>query len=87
MAIAAYTLEMWGEDQAVLYLDGIEACCQRIAGNPSLGRKCGDIRRGLQRIEHGSHVVFYREAARGQVVVTRILHRRMLPVRHAIDDE
>ena len=37
-------------------------------------------------LEHGKHVVFYRQE-RGGVLVSRILHQRMLPDRHAIDDE
>ena len=40
---------------------------------------------GLRRIEIGRHVVFYREDA-GGILVSRILHQRMLPERHAIDD-
>ena len=36
-------------------------------------------------MECGQHVVFYREEARG-VLISRILHQRMLPERHAIDD-
>jgi plasmid stabilization system protein ParE len=37
-------------------------------------------------MEIGRHVVFYREDTRG-ILVSRILHRRMLPERHVIDDE
>jgi plasmid stabilization system protein ParE len=33
----------------------------------------------------GRHVVFYREDTRG-ILVSRILHQRMLPEGHAIDD-
>jgi plasmid stabilization system protein ParE len=36
-------------------------------------------------MECGRHVVFYREDA-GGILVSRILHQRMLPERHAIDD-
>jgi plasmid stabilization system protein ParE len=34
----------------------------------------------------GRHVVFYREGTGGNLV-SRILHRRMLPERHVIDAE
>jgi len=40
----------------------------------------------LRRLEHGKHVVFYRQV-RGGIVVSRILHQRMLPDRHAIEDQ
>jgi plasmid stabilization system protein ParE len=37
-------------------------------------------------MEHGKHVVFYREED-GGILVCRILHQRMLPQIQAIDDE
>jgi toxin ParE1/3/4 len=86
LAIGAYTLRNWGEEQAVRYIDGLEACCQMLADNPALGRACDDIRPGLRRMEHGRHVVFYRQAA-GGILVSRILHQRMLPERQGIADE
>ena len=57
-----------------------------LADNPALGRTCDDVRPSLRRMEIGRHVVFYREGIRG-ILVSRILHRRMLPERHVIDDE
>jgi toxin ParE1/3/4 len=86
MNIGAYTLRTWGEDQTIRYLGDLEGCCQMLAGNPALGRTCGEVRPGLRRMEYGRHVVFYREDAEG-ILVSRILHQRMLPERHVIDDE
>jgi toxin ParE1/3/4 len=85
LVIGAYTLRSWGEDQTIRYLDDLEACCQVLSDNPALGRACDDVRPGLRRMECGRHVVFYREDA-GGILVSRILHQRMLPERHAIDD-
>ena len=84
--IGAYTLQTWGEDQAIRYLDDLEACCQMVADNPALGRVCDEVRPGLRRIERGRHVVFYREGA-GGILVSCILHQRMLPERQVIDDD
>jgi toxin ParE1/3/4 len=84
--IARYTMNRWGADQTARYIDDLEACCQQLAGNPDLGRACDDIRPGLRRMEHGRHVVFYRQDAVG-VLVSRVLHQRMLPELHTIDDE
>ena len=86
LAIAAYALGAWGENQAIRYVDDLEACCRMLADNPALGRPCDDIRPGLRRMEQGRHVVFYRQAVQG-VVVSRILHQRMLPERHVMDSE
>jgi toxin ParE1/3/4 len=86
MEIGAYTLRRWGEDQTLRYIDGLEACCQRLADNPASGRPCDHVRPGLRRVEHGRHVVFFRREP-GGILVSRILHERMLPEMHAIDDE
>lgn len=86
LSIGAYTLRTWGEDQAVRYIGDLEACCQMLADNPALGRSCDDVRPGLRRLERGRHVVFYREDA-GGILVSRILHQRMLPEGHVIDEE
>lgn len=83
--IAHYTLRTWGQEQALRYLGELEDCCRRVANRPGLGRACDEIRPGLKRMEHGRHVVFYRPAPSG-IFVCRILHQRMLPQRHPIED-
>jgi toxin ParE1/3/4 len=85
LSIADYTLREWGKTQAARYIDELEVCCEKLADNPALGRACDDIRPGLHRHEHGKHVLFYREE-RGGILVSRILHQRMLPERHTLDD-
>ena len=86
LSIAEYTLRTWGENQTVRYLDELESCCRMLADRPALGRACEDVRPGLRRMECGRHVVFYRKDA-GGILVSRILHQRMLPERQAIEDE
>ena len=84
--IGVYTLRTWGEAQANRYISQLEDCCQRLADNPALGRSCDEVRPGLRRMEQGMHVVFYREEADG-ILISRILHQRMLPAKQDIDDE
>ena len=86
LEIGSYTLQTWGVDQAILYIDQLEACCQRLAKNPASGRSCDDVRRGLRRMEQGKHVIFYRQQEGGEVLISRILHQRMLPGEQVIDD-
>jgi toxin ParE1/3/4 len=86
MNIGTYTLRTWGEAQTIRYIDELEACCQRLADDPASGRPCDHVRPGLRRMEQGKHVVFCRRQ-RGGILVSRILHERMLPERRAIDDE
>jgi toxin ParE1/3/4 len=84
-SIAEYTWNRWGVDQVLRYLDGLEGCCQQVAETPLLGRSCEEVRPGLRRVEHGSHVIFYRVEADG-ILVSRILHRSMLPGRQMMDE-
>ena len=84
--IGAYTLRTWGKAQAARYISELEACCRKLANNPALGRRCDEVRPGLRRLEHGKHVVFYR-CKRDGILVSRILHQRMLPGLHATDDQ
>jgi toxin ParE1/3/4 len=85
MEIGNYTLNTRGEDQTGQYIGALEACCQQLAENPELGRACDHVWPGLRRMEHGRHVLFYRIAAEG-IVVSRILHQRMLPERRNNDE-
>jgi toxin ParE1/3/4 len=91
LTIGAYALRIWGEAQADRYLNGLEACCKRLAESPLLGRICDEIypdlqRPGLRRMEQGRHVVFYRQQGAG-IFVSRILHRSMLPGKHGVRNE
>ena len=85
MGIVVYTTREWGEEQALRYVGDLESCCQQLADNPGLGRACDDIRPGVRRMEHGRHVVFYRQHVEG-ILISRILHQRMLPGRQFLDD-
>ena len=79
--IGLYTFRTWGPEQTERYLRELEDCCQLLADRPGLGRACDEIRSGLRRMEQGKHVVFYREEP-GGILVSRILHQRMLPENH-----
>ena len=79
-------MQTWNAEQADRYLALLEVYCQRLADTPVLGRPCDDIRPGLLRAQRASHVFFFRREA-GGILVCRILHERMLPTAHAMDDE
>jgi toxin ParE1/3/4 len=84
-SIAAHTAAEWGADQALRYLSELEACCSRLAEDRTSGRPYRALPR-YWRIEQGRHVVFFRRDQRGDVLVVRILHDRMLPALHLGDD-
>lgn len=81
LSIGEYTLRTWGEAQTARYIDELENCCERLADNAELGRRCDEIRPGLRRLEHGLHVVLYRKVRDG-ILILRFLHQRMLPSKH-----
>lgn len=85
IGIADYTLDTWGAEQANHYLDSLAACFEQLARTPEIGRLCTLVRPGYRRMEHQKHVIFYRAKKNG-VFIGRILHQRMLPVRHLMED-
>ena len=46
--------------QSHRYIDALESCCELIAENPGIGRRCDSIEPGLRRMEEGKHVIFYK---------------------------
>jgi toxin ParE1/3/4 len=81
LSIGEYTLRTWGNAQAARYIGELEMRGQTLADNPGLGRPCDDVRPGLRRLEHRKHIIFYRREREG-ILISRILHERMLPDRH-----
>jgi toxin ParE1/3/4 len=84
--IGLYINRTWGRKQCNHYLRQLEERCRQLADDPRRGRPCDEIRPGLRRIRVGKHVVFYREEP-GGILVSRILHERMLPEKQAMEDE
>ena len=80
-AIFEYTALRFGLGQARSYFDMLHECCQRLAGNPGLGRSAESLAPGLRRYEFRSHVVFYMAESR-ELLVVRVLHARMDAQRH-----
>lgn len=84
--IADYTLNEWGLEQAIRYLDSLDGCFRLIAANPRVGRKCDLLRPGYRRIEHEKHVIFYR-AEPDSILIVRILHQRMIPETQPLEEQ
>lgn len=80
-AIAKYTIERFGIEQARSYRDSLKKSFEQLAGNPELGRRAEQLASGLLRFEHRSHVIFYLNRPDGLLIV-RILHSGMDVLRH-----
>ena len=75
--IWAYTFEVWSEQQADKYYNGLISNCQEIAENPDLGNNYEGISKQLLGIKTNRHIIFYRTLSKSYVEITRILHERM----------
>lgn len=58
-AIAEYTIERFGIDQARRYRDELAACFEQLTDHPGLGRRYEQLGAGLRRYEHRSHIIFH----------------------------
>lgn len=79
--IWAYSVENWGEDQAVQYVAQVRAALELLRTNPGLARPAEDVRSGLRKFTVGSHVLYVRLGDRFLRLV-RVLHGRMDAGRH-----
>ncbi|MBE9487334.1 MAG: type II toxin-antitoxin system RelE/ParE family toxin [Desulfuromonadales bacterium] len=75
--IARYTQKRWGKEQRNKYLKILDDSLRQLAGNPSMGRECSEIRNGYHKFPTGSHVIFYRREAGRPIEIVRVLHENM----------
>ena len=76
-----YSLSEWGSEQAGRYTDDLTDAFEILTKNPKSGINSEHIRDGYRRHSVLRHVVYYRETGYG-IEVIRVLHNRMLAVRH-----
>lgn len=79
--IFLFGVEHFGVVQAERYSSLLTAKIESAAANPSFGADYDFVRSGLLRYEATSHAIYYRQTSDG-ILVLRILHGRMDPVRH-----
>ena len=85
-AIADYTINRFGIEQAWRYRDALNDAFQMLKHNPLRGRSAERLATDLRRFEVESHVVFYRPELTGLLIV-RVLHQRMDFERHSMTDD
>ena len=76
LAIARYTMKIWGRAQRDAYLRDLENRFRWLADNPGLGRCRDDIHAGYYSYPQGVHVIFY-VIRDGEVDIIGIPHRSM----------
>ncbi len=71
-----YTVDEWGLEQALKYVNALWDALEEIAETPNRWRVRDDIYKGSRARVCGSHLVIYRERE-GSLEVSRILHGAM----------
>ncbi|MDQ6966992.1 MAG: type II toxin-antitoxin system RelE/ParE family toxin, partial [Mariprofundaceae bacterium] len=77
ISIGRFTVKQWGMAQRNFYLQQLDDCFSRIAGNPELGMACDFIADRYRKFPHGSHIIFYKQGADGVIEIIRVLHKSM----------
>lgn len=72
-----YTFEVWSEQQADKYYNGLISNCHEIAEDPDFGKNYEGISKQLLGVKVNRHIIFYRTPNENYVEITRILHERM----------
>lgn len=79
--IIDYTVQTWGQQQALIYIDGLETLAMALADTPKLGKSCDDLTPGLLVFPYQEHFIYYIEQSDG-ITIARVLHKRMDQDRH-----
>jgi toxin ParE1/3/4 len=79
-SILFYTQDEWGPEQAERYYDSLLKAFRSLSASPRIGMVSDSIARGLRRFPVEQHVVFYKIEKTG-ILIVRLLHKRMLPLR------
>lgn len=75
-AIWRFTFQRWGERQADLYLQQLDAGIRSLVEFPDIGASCDHIRAGYRKLQIHRHLIFYRRSE-GRIEIVRVLHQAM----------
>ena len=81
--IARFTEHKCGREQRKHYLKGMDDAFRRLADSPEIGASCEYIAPHLRKHPFQSHVIYYDIASATDVLIVRVLHKRM-DVSHAL---
>jgi toxin ParE1/3/4 len=76
--IISTTMNLWGNEQAKVYAQNIDAALIKLAQYPDFGRERNEIYQDAKSFPIEKHIVFYQVSDNG-IDVARILHQRMDP--------
>ena len=76
--IADYTNSTWGAEQALKYIDDLEALCHQLTLMPNMGMLAGNPNPDTRLIPFESHVVYYK-VSDDFIDVLAVIHKNQLP--------
>lgn len=76
-AIAKYTIKEWGQEQAVIYKDKLNACFDDIGSDKFMERNFSPKLPGLLVCRCEKHFVFYLRKTNKPAIILNVLHERM----------
>lgn len=79
--IISKTIESWGDTQAKIYAQTIDAALLKLAQYPDFGRDRRDVYNGARSFPIEKHIVFYQVTDNG-IEIARILHQRRDITKH-----
>ena len=79
--IHRYTVENWGDSQAVRYTTGLKQAVQDVLRARAKGAVRPELGEGLRSVHCEKHVIFYRQRD-NTIQIVRVLHGRQDPARH-----
>lgn len=74
LSIRDYTLETWGEAQAITYLSELRQRLEWLAENPAMGKMRDEVKEGYHSFPQGRHIIFYRIAGNNIEVIGIVHH-------------
>jgi len=84
--ISRFTLDQWGQAQALKYLSEMRQTMRLLSRAPAIGTRRPEVGPGIFSFPHGSHVIYYTSGER-QLMVFAVLHKSMVPMDHLDDRE
>lgn len=84
--IHEYTINQWGKAQADKYLSMIYEAIKTITKIPTIGKPRSDIDKNTHSFAYASHVIYYK-VTDNKLVITAVLHKRMVPTNHLYPKE
>lgn len=71
----------FGANQTYKYMKGLNDALQSLADNPEYGKVYSNLAKDYLYFRHVSQVIYYRKRET-DILIIRILHKRMLPEKH-----